>query len=313
MKTILRNIVTAAIILTFCLSMTFTANAQSKAVGIKVPVTYYKLANGLKVVLSPEHSAPLVTVAVYYNIGFRIEPRDRTGFAHLFEHLMFQGSKNLGKLEFIKLVESNGGVLNGSTRFDFTNYFAVVPSHKTETLLWAEADRMRGLDITQDNLKNQQGVVANEVKVNVLNQPYGSFPWIDLPMAAFTNWYNAHNFYGDLKDLEAATLADAKTFATKYYQPQNAVLVVTGDFEEAAAKAWIEKYFASVPSQKVEALPDLVEPRQEQEKTVSRVDKLAKKPAVAFGYQMPPRGTPEYYAMGLIDQILVQEIGRAHV
>ena len=298
---------TAVTLAAVCLSMAFTANAQtSKAAGIKVPVTYYKLANGLKVVLSPEHSAPLVTVAVYYNIGFRIEPRDRTGFAHLFEHLMFQGSKNLGKLEYIKLVESNGGVLNGSTRFDFTNYFAVVPSHKTETLLWAEADRMRGLDITQDNLKNQQGVVSSEVKVNVLNQPYGSFPWIDLPMAAFTNWYNAHNFYGDLKDLEAATLADAKTFATKYYQPQNAVLVVTGDFDEAAAKGWVEKYFATVPSQKAEALPDLSEPRQEQEKTVSRVDKLAKKPALAFGYQMPLRGTPEYYAMGLIDQILVQ-------
>lgn len=283
------------------------AGAQkAKAAGIKVPVTYYKLGNGLKVVLSPEHSAPLVTVAVYYNIGFRIEPRDRTGFAHLFEHLMFQGSKNLGKMEFIKLVESNGGVLNGSTRFDFTNYFAVVPAHKTETLLWAEADRMRGLDITQENLKNQQGVVSNEVKVNVLNQPYGSFPWIDLPMAAFTNWYNAHNFYGDLKDLDAATLADAKTFATKYYQPQNAVLVVTGDFDEAAVKGWVDKYFSNIPSQKAEAIPDLTEPRQEQEKTVSRTDKLAKKPAVGFGYQMPKRGTPEYYAMGLLDQILVQ-------
>lgn len=277
-----------------------------KGPGINVPVTYYKLANGLKVVLSPEHSAPLATIAVYYNIGFRIEPRDRTGFAHLFEHLMFQGSKNLGKMEYIRLVESNGGVLNGSTRFDFTNYFAVVPSNKTETLLWAEADRMRGLDINQDNLTNQQGVVGNEVKVNVINQPYGSFPWIDLPMAAFTNWYNSHNFYGDLKDIEAATLDDAKAFAAKYYQPHNAVLVVTGDFDEAQAKGWVEKYFANIPSRKTEPFPDLTEPRQEQEKTVSRVDKLAKKPALAFGYQMPPRGTPEYYAMGLLDQILVQ-------
>jgi predicted Zn-dependent peptidase len=283
------------------------AGAQGvKQAGLNVPVTYYKLNNGLKVVLSPEHSAPLTTVAVYYNIGFRIEPRDRTGFAHLFEHLMFQGSKNLGKMEFIKLVESNGGVLNGSTRFDFTNYFAVMPSNKTETLIWAEADRMRGLDITQENLVNQQGVVGNEVKVNVLNQPYGSFPWIDLPMAAFTNWYNSHNFYGDLKDIEAATLEDAKTFATKYYQPQNAVLVVVGDFNEADAKRWVEKYFGNIPSQKPEAIPDLTEPRQEAEKTVTRVDKLAKRPAVAFGYQMPKRGTPEYYAMGLIDQILIQ-------
>ena len=158
-------------------------NAQSKktAQGINVPVTYYKLPNGLRVVLSPDKYAPLATVAIYYNIGFRIEPRDRTGFAHLFEHLMFQGSKNLGKMEYIRLVQSNGGILNGSTRFDFTNYFAVVPSHKLETLLWAEADRMRGLKITDENLKNQQGVVANEVKVNVFNQPYGAFPWIDLP------------------------------------------------------------------------------------------------------------------------------------
>lgn len=308
MKTFLRRFSLAAMIAATGLSLVVAAPAQASkpAAGIKVPVTYYKLANGLKVVLSPEHSAPLVTVAVYYNIGFRIEPRDRTGFAHLFEHLMFQGSKNLGKMEFIRLVESNGGVLNGSTRFDFTNYFAVMPAHKTETLLWAEADRMRGLDITQENLTNQQGVVGNEVKVNVLNQPYGSFPWIDLPMAAFTNWYNSHNFYGDLKDIESATLADAKTFASKYYQPQNAVLVVTGDFDEASAKGWIEKYYGNIPSQKAEPIPDLTEPRQEQERMVSRTDKLAKKPAVAFGYQMPKRGTPEYYAMGLIDQILVQ-------
>ena len=295
----------AAALVTFA-AVSLVAAQGAKQAGLNVPVTYYKLNNGLKVVLSPEHSAPLTTVAVYYNIGFRIEPKDRTGFAHLFEHLMFQGSKNLGKMEFIKLVESNGGVLNGSTRFDFTNYFAVMPSNKTETLIWAEADRMRGLDITIDNLKNQQGVVGNEVKVNVLNQPYGSFPWIDLPMAAFTNWYNSHNFYGDLKDIEAATLEDAKTFATKYYQPQNAVLVVVGDFNEADAKRWVEKYFGNIPSQKAEALPDLTEPRQEQEKTVTRVDKLAKRPAIAFGYQMPKRGTPEYYAMGLIDQIMIQ-------
>lgn len=282
------------------------AAAQPKNTGINVPVTYYKLPNGLKVVLSPDHSAPLTTVATYYNIGFRIEPRDRTGFAHLFEHLMFQGSKNLGKMEYIRLVESNGGVLNGSTRFDFTNYFAVVPSHKLETLLWAEADRMRGLDITQDNLKNQQGVVGNEVKVNVLNQPYGTFPWIDMPMTAFTNWYNSHNFYGDLKDIEAATLEDSKAFFDKWYSPKNAVLVVTGDFEEKDAKAWVDKYFANIKAATPDPLPDISEPRQTEERSMTRVDKLAKKPAVGFGWQMPKRGTPEYYAMGLIDQIMIQ-------
>jgi predicted Zn-dependent peptidase len=257
-------------------------------------------------VLSPDHSSPLAVVAVYYNIGFRIEPRDRTGFAHLFEHLMFQGSKNLGKMEFIKLVQSNGGVLNGSTRFDFTNYFAVVPSHKLETLLWAEADRMRGLDINQANLVNQQGVVGNEVKVNVLNQPYGSFPWIDLPMAAFTNWYNSHNFYGDLKDIEAATLGDAKTFFDKYYSPQNAVVVVTGDFDEPRRRVGcrnISQTFRrrSRIRSRISASRD-----RRKRRPVTRVDKLAKKPAVGFGYQMPKRGTPEYYAMGLLDQILIE-------
>jgi len=302
---------TAKLFLCLCLlALVFTsvntpASAQAKTKSINVPVTYYKLPNGLRVVLSPEKSSPIAVVGVYYNIGFRIEPKDRTGFAHLFEHLMFQGSKNMGKMEYIQLVQSNGGILNGSTRFDFTNYFAVVPSHKLETLLWAEADRMRGLDITQENLVNQQGVVGNEVKVNVLNQPYGTFPWIDLPMAAFSNWYNSHNFYGDLKDIEAATLTDAKDFFNKYYTPSNAVLVVTGDFEEADGKALVDKYFATIPSQKAEALPDISEPRQEAEKTVARVDKLAQKPAVGWGYQMPKRNTPEYYAMGLLEQILV--------
>jgi len=303
MKIYLKKVFLGFVLLAMVAPLTLTANAQTKS--INVPVTYYKLPNGLKVVLSPEKSAPLVTVAIYYGIGFRIEPKDRTGFAHLFEHLMFQGSKNMGKMEYVKLVQSNGGVLNGSTRFDFTNYFAVVPSNKLEPLLWAEADRMKGLDITQENLTNQQGVVGNEVKVNVLNQPYGTFPWIDLPMAAFTNWYNSHNFYGDLKDIEAATLADSKDFFTKYYTPSNAVLVVTGDFEEAQGKEWVNKYFGSIPSQKAEPLPDVSEPRQTAEKTVTRTDKLAQKPAIGFGYQMPKRGSKEYYAMGLLEQILI--------
>ena len=150
-------------------------------------------------------------------------------------------------MEFIRLVESNGGLLNGSTRFDFTNYFQVVPSHVLETMLWAEADRMRGLQITQENLKNQQEVVKNEVKVNVLNQPYGGFPWIDLPMAANTNWYNAHNFYGDLAHLDAATLDDVKTFFKTFYAPNNAVLVVSGDFDPAAAQELDREVFRVDP------------------------------------------------------------------
>src|SRR6478672_7776315 len=232
---------------------------------LQVPVTYYKLANGLKVVLSPDKTAPTIAVGVYYNIGFRIEPKNRTGFAHLFEHMMFQGSENLGKMEFIQLVQKNGGILNGSTRFDFTNYFETVPSHKLETMLWAEADRMKGLKITQDNLTNQQGVVKNEVKVNVLNQPYGGFPWLDLPQYANVNWQNAHNFYGDLTDLDAATLADAKAFFTTYYAPNNAALVITGDFEPKQGLALVQKYFSAIPSQPQPPAPDLAEPRQTEE------------------------------------------------
>lgn len=271
-----------------------------------VPVEYYKLPNGLRVVLSSDHTAPTVCIGVYYRIGFRIEPRDRTGFAHLFEHMMFQGSTNLGKMEFIKLVQSNGGILNGSTRFDFTNFFEVLPSNKLETALWAEADRMGGLAVTEDNLKNQQGVVENEVKVNVLNAPYGGFPWIDLPMAANSNWYNAHNFYGELSDIEAAKLDEVEKFHATYYAPNNAVLAIVGDVDIAETKKFVEKFFGPIKSADVPAQPDLTEPRQEAEKRVTRTDPLAPRPAIAVGYHMPDRNTPEYYAMGLIEQMLIE-------
>ncbi|MCB9208229.1 MAG: insulinase family protein [Ignavibacteriales bacterium] len=271
----------------------------------QVPIEYYKLDNGLKVVLSQDKTTPIVTVAVYYNIGFRIEPKDRTGFAHLFEHMMFQGSQNLPKGEFDKLINYNGGILNGSTRFDFTNYFEIMPAHKLETILWAEADRMKGLNVTQENLTNQQGVVVNEVKVNVLNQPYGGFPWLDLPQYANTNWFNSHNFYGDLEDIEAANLTDVKSFFDTYYSPNNAVLVVVGDFETNEAKNFIKKYFENIPSSELPPKPDLKEPKQEQEKFASKVDNLASRPALAFAYHVPERNTPEYFAMGLLNQILV--------
>ncbi|MDX5480112.1 MAG: insulinase family protein [Hymenobacteraceae bacterium] len=286
---------------------TTTAAQQPEEVSaFQVPVDYYTLDNGLKVVLSPDRTAPVVTVAVYYNIGFRIEPKDRTGFAHLFEHMMFQGSENLGKMEFVQLVQKNGGILNGSTRYDFTNYFEIVPAHKLETMLWAEADRMKGLSITQENLTNQQGVVKNEVKVNVLNQPYGGFPWLDMPQYANKNWYNAHNFYGDLEDLDAANLQDVQSFFDTYYSPNNAVVVVVGDFEPQQAKEWISQYFGGIPSTALPEKPNLAEPRQEREQRYTKDDKLANRPALAFAYHMPEKNTPEYYAMGLLDQILLQ-------
>jgi predicted Zn-dependent peptidase len=285
---------------------TAAAQAAPAARSLSVPVTYYKLANGLKVVLSQDTTTPTAVVTVYYNIGFRNEPRNRTGFAHLFEHMMFQGSKNLGKMEFIKLVEKNGGLLNGSTRFDFTNYYQVIPSNALETVLWAEADRMRGLDIDSADLKNQQDVVKNEVRVNVLNQPYGGFPWIDLPMRANTNWYNAHNFYGDLEHLDAATLEDVRSFFRTYYAPNNAVLVVTGDFDAAQARGWIEKYFGPLPPSPQPPPPDISEPKQTSEKRFTKTDPLAQRPALGIAYHVPERYTPEWYAFGLINQILGQ-------
>jgi zinc protease len=282
------------------------AAAPPRGGALDLPIEYHTLKNGLRVVLSQDRSAPKVAVAVYYGIGFRVEPKDRTGFAHLFEHMMFQGSKNLGKMEFIKLVQANGGTLNGSTRFDFTNYFEVVPSNVLETILWAEADRMRGLAVTQENLANQQGVVTNEVKVNVLNQPYGGFPWLDMPQVANENWYNAHNFYGELADVEAATLEDVQAFFKTYYAPNNAAVALVGDLEPKQALAWVEKYFGDLPAASQPARPELAEPRQEREKRHEKVDPLAERPALAVAWHVPRRGTPEHAAFVLLDQLLVQ-------
>jgi len=267
---------------------------------LSVPIKSTTLDNGLRVVLSRDTTAPVVAVAVYYGIGFRVEPRDRTGFAHLFEHMMFQGSQNLGKMEFVKMVQANGGVLNGSTRFDFTNYFEVVPANTLETMLWGEADRMRGLAVTQDNLVNQQGVVKSEVRVNVLNRAYGGFPWLDMPQYANKNWHNAHNFYGDLTDLDHATLADVQTFFHQYYTPNNAALVVSGDLEYEQTEAWIKKYFADIPRGPDPVRPDLTEPRQDQEIRAEKVDPLADRPAFAVAYHVPDRNTPEFYAFAIL-------------
>jgi predicted Zn-dependent peptidase len=163
---------------------------------------------------------------------------------------------------------------------------------------------MRGLDITQDNLTNQQGVVKNEVKVNVLNQPYGGFPWLDLPQLANENWFNAHNFYGDLEDLDAATLKDVQQFFKDFYAPNNAVLVVAGDIDPEETLAWVEKYFGDIPASDALKFPDISEPRQEAEKRLEKTDALAPRPAVAWAYHVPERGTPEWYAMLVIDAML---------
>src|SRR6266850_1813090 len=228
-----------SVVLTILLS---TAAASAKTVN--VPVEYYRLPNGLKVVISEAHNAPTVTVAVHYGIGFRVEPKGQTGYAHLFEHMMFQGSANVKKMEHAKIVEANGGNLNGFTRFDFTYYYETLPSDRVETALWLEADRMRSLDVSDENLKNQQNVVSEEVRANVLNQPYALFEWLDLWQNANQNWFNAHNFYGDLHDIEAAKISDVRQFFKTYYAPNNAALTIVGDVETAAVRKLVDEYFA---------------------------------------------------------------------
>ena len=273
---------------------------------LQIPVEQHTLDNGLQVVLSQDGSAPIVTVAVYYHVGMRLEPMGRTGFAHLFEHLMFQGSEQLGKMELVKRVQENGGTLNGSTRFDFTNYWEVLPKHTLELALWMEADRMRGPHITQNELDNQRDVVKNEIRVNVLNQPYGSFPWLDIGERAWANWHNSHNGYGDMVDLDAANLDDVQAFFDSYYSPANAAVVIVGDFEPAAALEMARRYFEDIPAAARPDAPDVAEPDWTSERRFEKDDALANRPAVAVSYRVPERDSPGYFAMELLDQALLQ-------
>ena len=270
----------------------------------QIPIEHKPFANGLRVVVAPDSTAPVVTVGVYYKIGFRLEPRGRSGFAHLFEHMMFQGSENAPKMQHIKLVNSSGGVLNGSTMYDVTNYFEAVPSNALERMLWLEADRMRALKVDDENLRNQRDVVKEEVRVNVMNQPYGGLPWLDMPPVAFRNWANAHNFYGDFADLDAASLADVQTFFRTYYVPNNAVLLILGDVNVADGFSLAEKYFGSIPAGPPPQFADPSEPQQVEERRGHVVEKFGTLPAMAVGYVMPPRRTPDWCAMALLDQAL---------
>jgi len=271
---------------------------------LRVPIHSDTLKNGLRVVIAPDATAPVVTVGVYYKIGFRLEPQGRSGFAHLFEHMMFQGSENAPKMQHIKLINSSGGVLNGSTMYDVTNYYEAVPSNALERVLWLEADRMRALKVDEENLINQRDVVKEEVRVNVLNQPYGGFPWLDMPPVAFRNWANAHNFYGDFADLDAASLADVQKFFKTYYVPNNAALLMLGDVNLAEGFAFAEKYFGPIPAGAPPPFADPTEPPQKEERRGNVEEKFGTLPAMAIGYVLPQRRTPDWHAMVLLDQAL---------
>ena len=251
------------------------------------PVERITLANGLRVVLTPDPSAPVVGVAVVYDVGIRSEPEGRTGFAHLFEHLMFQGSANLEKLAHFRHVQGSGGTFNGSTHFDYTDYYETLPGNALERALFLEADRMRGPRLTEENLRNQVDVVKEEIRVNVLNRPYGGFPWLKLPPVMFDTYPNAHDGYGSFDDLEAATVADAAEFFDKYYAAGNAVVAVAGDFDLETAKALAERHFCDVPARPAPVLPDFAEPDLAAERRHSYTDRLAPLPAVASAWRVP--------------------------
>ena len=280
--------------------LTFTAQAQEW----KAPTAMKKLANGLTVVVSEDHSAPTFGLCVSYGIGFRLEPPGRTGFAHLFEHMMFEGTPDAPKGVFDRVIEGGGGFNNGDTRYDFTEYIESGPISALEPILWLEADRMRTLDFSVKNLDNQRNVVEEEVRVNVLNQPYGSFFWLDLPQKAFDTYPNAHNFYGDFKDLDTANIEDVRKFYQSYYAPNNAVLAIVGDVNTEQMFATVEKYFSPIASRPTPPRPNVNEPPQKSERRTNEADKLSNLPALAVGYRVPPRGSPDAIVAAVTGELL---------
>lgn len=293
------------LILTICVSIAMPLTAQHlMAQQWKAPTSMKKLSNGLTVVVSEDHSAPTFGICVSYGIGFRLEPEGRTGFAHLFEHLMFEGTPIAPKGVLERVIEGGGGSNNGDTRYDFTEYIETAPISALDPVLWVEADRMKTLDFSPKNLENQRNVVEEEVRVNVLNRPYGLFFAIDLPGKAFDTYPNAHNFYGEFKDLDAAKIEDVQKFYEQYYSPNNAVLAVVGDVNPDDVYAKIEKYFGGIAARPMPPRANVEEPPQKAERRAAETDKLAKVPALAIGYRMPSRHSPDALAGAIAGDLL---------
>ncbi|MGY1740711.1 MULTISPECIES: M16 family metallopeptidase [unclassified Blastococcus] len=263
---------------------------------IRHPVERFRLDNGLRVVLAPDRSVPVVAVTVFYDVGMRNEPEGRTGFAHLFEHLMFQGSAHVPKMEHARLVQAAGGTFNGSTHQDYTNYYEALPSEALERALFLEADRMASPAITAENLRNQIDVVKEEIRVNVLNRPYGAFPWLQLPPVAFESFANTHDGYGSFVDLESSTVEDAADFFDKYYAPGNAVLCVGGDLDVAETERLVQRWFGAVQARDVPPTAHTGEPSPTTVRSAVVEDRLAPAPAVALGWRVPdPVGDLDTY------------------
>lgn len=263
-----------------------------------------KLPNGLTVVVAEEHSAPTFGLCISYGIGSRLEPEGRSGFAHLFEHMMFEGTPTAPKGTFDRVIESGGGFNNGQTTNDFTQYFESAPISALDAILWLEADRLKTLDFSPKNLENQRNVVEEEVRVNVLNQPYGLFYAFELPGKAFDKYPNSHNGYGEFKDLDAASIDDVRNFYEKYYVPSNAVLAVVGDFSTDELFAKVEKYFSSLPNKPAPVRPDVSEGMLDKERRSQEPDSLARVPGLAIGYRAPSAETHDALVGAVAGEIL---------
>jgi predicted Zn-dependent peptidase len=275
---------------------------------LRHPVERFTLDNGLRVVLAPDRSAPVVAVSVFYDVGMRSEPEGRTGFAHLFEHMMFQGSANVPKMEHARLVQAAGGTFNGSTHQDYTNYYEALPAEGLERALFLEADRMAAPAITEENLRNQIDVVKEEIRVNVLNRPYGAFPWLQLPQIAFESFANTHDGYGSFVDLESSTVDTATDFFSHYYAPGNAVLCIGGDLDVEETQRLVQRWFGPVPARPVPPIPPAAEPWPTAPRSIVVEDALAPAPALAIGWRVPdPVGDFDRYLGAVLLAELLSE------
>lgn len=301
MKTAKKLLIT--VITAFCLlNSEFVAVAQTEK-KISVDLRDTTLKNGLRVIVVEDRTAPVVSLTITYNVGSRDERKGRTGFAHLFEHMMFQGSQNVGKSEHFALVENNGGILNGTTNADRTNYFQTVPANQLEMILFMEADRMRSLEITKENLDNQRSAVQEERRLRVDNEAYGKSEEV-LGELMYDNFAYKHSIIGSMDDLNAASVEDVAQFFKTYYAPNNAVLTLVGDFETADALARIRKHFESIPRQSNPPAVDMTEPKQIAERRATVEDALARLPRVTIAFKAVPGNTPEYYALQILGSAL---------
>ena len=272
---------------------------------IHINFSEHRLSNGLQVILYPDNRIPLVHVSLHYRVGSSYEQRGQSGLAHLFEHMMFEGSENVAKNEHGRLLDAAGGSWNASTSKDRTNYYATVPSNYLELALWLEADRMRSLRITPENFENQRQTVIEEKKQSYDNRPYGR-AHLRFDELAYANWAYGHPVIGDVEDLKELTLEQSVAFHRRFYGPGNVVLVVAGDVTEVDALAKIEKYFSPIADGTDGFRPDLAEPAQEREKKELHRDVLAALPAMMLGFHMPEYGSRDHYALAILSLILTQ-------